>query len=49
VGLILFTSDWQFGPEGSERHNALTLDSFWILHDSRQLRLNALYRIVASV
>src|SRR5580658_55001 len=48
VGLALFTSDWQFGPEGSERHNALTLDSFWKLHDARQLHLNALYRLVVT-
>jgi hypothetical protein len=49
VGLVLFTSDWQFGPEGSERHNAMTLDSFWKLHDSRELHINALYRLVVTV
>jgi hypothetical protein len=48
-GQLLFTSDWQFGPDTTERHPALTLASFWKLHDSRQLHLNALYVIVATV
>jgi len=48
-GLVLFTSDWQFGPEVSQRHDPLTLNSFWQLHATRQLQLNALYRLVVAV
>jgi hypothetical protein len=49
IGQLLFTSDWQFGPDSIERHSPLTLASFWKLHDARQLHLNALYSVVATV
>jgi hypothetical protein len=42
-GRILFTTDWQFGPDGAYRAPTLTLPAFWELHDSRNLRLNAAY------
>jgi hypothetical protein len=47
-GRLLFTSDWQFGPEGAKRHPAVTLAEFWRLHDARTLRLNAAYAIVLA-
>jgi hypothetical protein len=42
---LLFTSDWQFGPDWTKREAALRLNEFWLLHDSRRLLLNALYPI----
>jgi hypothetical protein len=45
VHQILFTSDWQFGPERPYRSSVVTLDQFWSLHDTRKLQLNAAYPI----
>jgi hypothetical protein len=45
---LLFTSDWQFGPEGTQRFGAITLTAFWKLHDSRRLMLNAAYPIIGE-
>lgn len=42
---LIFTSDWQFGPEWAKRYAEITLRQFWRLHDSRQLMLNTLYPI----
>ena len=42
---LIFTSDWQFGPDWTKREPALPLSDFWKLHDSRRLLLNALYPI----
>ena len=42
---VLFTTDWQFGPDHPYRSSAITLDEFWSLHDSRKLLLNAAYPI----
>lgn len=42
---LIFTSDWQFGPDWTKREPALALSEFWKLHDSRRLLLNALYPI----
>ena len=42
---LIFTSDWQFGPDWTKREPTLRLDEFWKLHDSRRLLLNALYPI----
>jgi len=44
-GLVLFTTDWQFGPEQAERFRAVPEEEFWRLHDSGKLRLNSLYPI----
>jgi hypothetical protein len=43
-----FTSDYQFGPGASARFGPITLPEFWNLHDSRNLRMNALYTITPS-
>lgn len=42
---VIFTSDWQFGPDWTKREPALSLTEFWRLHDSHRLLLNALYPI----
>lgn len=43
AGRLLFTSDYQFGPDGATRFGPVSPAEFWNLHDSRQLRMNALY------
>jgi hypothetical protein len=45
---LLFTSDYQFGPEASAWFEPIALPEFWNLHDSRNLRMNALYTITRS-
>jgi hypothetical protein len=45
VRRLLFTSDWQFGPQRPYRSPILTLDEFWSLHNSQRLRVNAAYPI----
>ena len=47
VRQLLFTSDWQFGPNRSYRSSSITLDEFWALHNSHKLRLNSAYPIRA--
>jgi hypothetical protein len=42
---LVFTSDWQFGPDWVRREGPMTLEEFWHAHDSRQILLNALYPI----
>jgi hypothetical protein len=42
---LIFTSDWQFGPEWTQREPPLGMEEFWRLHDRRELKLNALYSI----
>jgi hypothetical protein len=42
---VLFTSDWQFGPEWTHRFGPLTLKEFWRLHASRTLYLNTAYTL----
>ena len=48
-GNLLFTSDWQFGPERAQRLGPLSLKAFWRLHDSRALMLNAAYPVSGAV
>ena len=45
VGKLLFTSDYQFGPPVRRYKRPLTLEQFWERHDTRKLRMNALYRL----
>lgn len=49
TGQILFTSDWQFGPDWTKRFDPITVGDFWRLHDSRALILNAAYPISIAV
>jgi hypothetical protein len=46
---ILFTSDWQFGPDWTRSLGPISLTEFWNLHDSRNLLLNAAYPIANAV
>lgn len=48
-GNLLFTSDWQFGPAGTQRAGPVSLPDFWRLHDSRRLMLNAAYPVCRAV
>jgi hypothetical protein len=48
TGRLLFTSDYQFGPDGATRFGPVSPTEFWNLHDSRQLRMNALYSMSGS-
>ena len=45
---LLFTSDWQFGPEHTLRMGVVTLAELGRLHDSAALLLNASYTIHAG-
>jgi hypothetical protein len=48
-GRLLFTSDWQFGPEETKRFSPVSLAEFWKLHDSRRLMLNSAYPVGGAV
>jgi hypothetical protein len=45
---VLFTSDWQFGPDHTLRLGRVSLAELRELHDSRALLLNALYTVHAG-
>ena len=45
---ILFTTDYQFGPEIVQRFGPMSLEAFWKLHNSGCLRMNSLYKLIAS-
>jgi hypothetical protein len=47
VGQVLFTSDWEFGPDWTHRFGPVSLEEFWRLHASRNLYLNSAYALVA--
>ena len=47
VGRIVFTSDWQSGPDASTRGRFDTLLHFWQAHDAGRLHLNGFYEIGA--
>ena len=42
-GEVLFTSDYQYGPDAKRYKRPLTLDRFWALHAEGKLLANALY------
>ncbi len=44
-GQILFTSDYQFGPQKPIRVGPMTISEFWNLHDAGNIRMNASYSI----
>lgn len=48
VGQILFTTDYQFGPETVERHGPLPFAEFCRLHNEGAIRMNASYLITAD-
>jgi hypothetical protein len=43
--LVIFTTDWQFGPKSARPYGQITERTFWQRHKNRKLRLNALYPI----
>jgi hypothetical protein len=47
-GQLLFTSDWQFGPPGSRRFEAVSLPEFVRLHEKCALQINAAYPITRA-
>ncbi len=48
VGQILFTTDYQSGPETVERHGPLPFAEFCQLHNEGAIRMNASYLITAD-
>ena len=48
VGQVLFITDYQFGPEGEERHGPISFAGFWQMHNEGKVRMNASYLITAS-
>ena len=48
-GRVVFTTDWQLGPDEPSRFRAVPHVEFWRLHNSGNLRLNSLYPIFAGV
>ena len=42
-GRVLFTSDYQYGPDTKWYKRPLTLDKFWSMHGEGRLWANALY------
>jgi hypothetical protein len=42
---LVFTSDYQFGPDEKRYKRPITLARFWEIHDAKKLRVNALYPI----
>jgi hypothetical protein len=45
VSLLIFTTDWQWGPASARRYRRITERTFWQRHANRKLRLNGLYPI----
>ena len=48
TGQLLFTSDYQSGPEEVMRLGPLSITEFWDLHDAGKIRMNASYSIRRS-
>ncbi len=48
VHRLIFTSDYQFGPDVRRYKRPRTLAKFWEAHDANKLWLNALYPIKAE-
>jgi hypothetical protein len=44
-GKVLFTSDYQFGPNAKRYKRPLTSERFWQQHDEKKLKMNALYQL----
>lgn len=45
---LLFTSDYQFGPELAKRFAPISISEFWKLHDTNKLRINSAYWIIEN-
>jgi len=44
-GRIIFTTDWQFGPEKYTDGGELKFSEFWKLYEAGELKLNGIYRL----
>ena len=42
---VIFTSDYQFGPDNDTYGGEMTLNYFWQQHDQNKLKLNGIYYI----
>ena len=42
---VIFTSDYQFGPNVRRYHSPISQRKFWQLHHARRLHMNALYHL----
>ncbi len=47
VRQILFTTDYQFGPD-TERFGLISFEKFWQMHDAGRIRMNTSYLVTAS-
>jgi hypothetical protein len=45
-GRVLFTSDYQFGPEVYRYQRPVRLEGFWKRHNAGRLRANSLTQII---
>ena len=45
VGEIVFTSDYQFGPDEFTRFEKLKMSDFLTIYKNNKLRINSLYRV----
>lgn len=45
---VVFTTDYQFGPEEAKRFGSIPLAEFWKLHNAGRVRMNSLYNLIAS-
>lgn len=48
IGQILFTTDYQFGPEEAQRFGPMTFDVFKDLYNVGRVRMNAAYLITSN-
>jgi hypothetical protein len=48
IGQVLFTTDYQFGPKGIEKHGPMSFSEFWTLHWEGEVRMNASYLIILT-
>ncbi len=48
VGQILFTTDYQFGPDSGEKYGPLSFDEFWKMHDAGKIKMNHSYLVTTG-
>ncbi len=46
---LVFTCDYQFGPEMTIAGAEILLTEFWEKHDQNQLQMNSIYRLIGSI
>ena len=45
IGEIIFTSDYQFGPDEFKRFGTVSISEFLTLYREKEVRMNSLYRV----